>query len=144
MQCWTGFFNPPFDRQFIKTKFVGDMDLVTKNLHGLKWEDGKLPFSLTYTMINYFGNKHQLHVKGREKCLCLQQHTTPTGIDLEQLGCPAKEVSRGCLCRFSLERTCALDKAVRLGHYYIDLFSPKPVMLPPTVESKDASVPFPE
>ena len=26
MTCWTGLFNPPFDRQFVKKKYATDMD----------------------------------------------------------------------------------------------------------------------
>ena len=93
MLDWT--FQTKLDRKCMNKKCIGDLDWVTRNPQGLKWEDGKLPFSVAY-MINYFENKHQLYAKGCDKCLCLQQHTASTVIDIEQLGCPpANELPLG-------------------------------------------------
>ena len=58
MMCWTGLFNPPFDRQFVKKKYTTDMDWATRHLHGLKWEEGQYPYSLSGTMISHFGTTH--------------------------------------------------------------------------------------
>ena len=125
----TGLFNPLFDRQFVKKKYATDMNWATRHLHGLTWEEGQYPYSLSSTTISHFGSTHQLYAKGHEKGLWLQQYTTYPMVDLIKYGCPAtKELPFGCFCTFhnTLERSCGLDKAMRLGQYYMELCFMKP------------------
>ena len=125
-EYWAATFKPPFGRQYVKKRFASDMDWVTRNLHGLKWEDGQFPYAMAFHMISHFGSTYQLYAKGEEKSLWVQQQTPFTVVNLELLGFPkAKELPFGCFCRHhnTLEKSCALDKAVRLGTYYNELFS---------------------
>ena len=129
MQCWTGLFKPPFDRSSMKKKFVADMDWASRNMHHLKWEDGEYPYSMAGTMIAHFGNSHQLYAKGHEKCLWIQQYSLTPVIDLEQLGCPrAMDLPFGANCTFHNNCSCAIDKAVRLGRYLVNLFTLTPIV----------------
>ena len=108
------------------------MDWANRHLHGLTWEEGQCPYSVSATIISHFGSTHQLYAKGHGKCLWLQQYTMYPVIDLEQYGCPAaKELMFGCFCTFhtSLEISCAVGKAMRLEQYYKELFSMKPVQV---------------
>lgn len=126
---WVGTFKPPYSRQAMKKKYVQDMDWSTRNMHGLKWEEGLYPYNVAFTILTHFGNNCQLLAKGRQKCLWIQQHTSLPVIDLEELGCPpAKELPFGSFCTFhnSLHKSCALDKSMRLGHYVMDMFAMKP------------------
>jgi len=129
-EYWLATFKPPFDRQYVKKKYCTDMDWVTRNLHGLKWEEGQYPYSMAYYMINHFGSHFLLHAKGEEKSLWIQHQTPFTVINLELMGSPkAKELPFGCFCTFhnTLEKSCALDKAVRLGQFYEGLFTMHPI-----------------
>ena len=137
---WVGTFLPPYSRQAMKKRYIQDMDWAMRNLHGLKWEEGLYPYNVAFTMLNHFGNNSQLLAKGREKCLWIQQHTSLPVIDLEELGCPpAKDLPFGSFCVFhnSLHKSCALDKAAKLGQYVMDLFSLKSVA-PVVLEFKSA------
>ena len=112
--------------------YATDMDWVTRHLHGLTLEEGQYPYSLSGTMISYLGSTHQLNAKGHEKCLWLQQYMIYLVVDLEKYRCPAtKELQFGCFCTFhnTLERSCTLDKAMRLGQYYMEPFSMKPAQV---------------
>ena len=129
-EYWLATFKPPFDRQYVKKKFSTDMDWVTRNLHGIKWEDGQFPYPMAYHMISYFGSSYQLYAKGEEKSLWVQQQTPFTVVNLELLGFPkAKDLAFGTFCKNhnTLEKSCALDKAVRLGRYYEELFAMSPI-----------------
>jgi len=129
-EYWQATFKPPFDRQYVKKRYCTDMDWVTRKLHGLKWEDGQFPYAMAFHMISYFGATYQLYAKGEEKALWVQQQTPFSVVNMELLGCPkAKDLPFGCFCRFhnTLEKSCALDKAVRLGHYYVDIFAMLPI-----------------
>lgn len=132
MQCWVGTFKPPYDKKYIKSCYSKTMREEAIEMHGLKWDDdGLYPYSMAFTMINRFANTHQLLAKGRRNCLWLQQYTDTILIDLEQYGCPpASELPFGCYCQFhnSTFKSCALDKAVRMGRYYVNLFTMKPIV----------------
>ena len=127
-ECWVGTFKPPFDKKCLKGSYSATM--VAKESHGLKWEDGTYPYSLAFTLISHYGSNYRLFAKGRDKCLWFQQFTTSTVSDLDQLGCPSfQELDLGCRCPYhnTMNNSCALDKSVRLGRYYVNIFIMKPV-----------------
>lgn len=125
MQCWSGLFKSPFDKQFLKKKGITAIEYATKYLHGLKWDDGDYPYSMIFQVVSHFGRGYQLYSKGSEKCGWLQQFTSLPVINLELYGCPpAKELPHGCMCihHNSLEKSCAIDKSVKFGLYLSKLY----------------------
>ena len=130
---WVGTFKPPFDKQCMKKGFASNIDLYAQARTGLTWEEGSYPYNVAFTMLSYFGNSHQLYASGRDMCQWIQQHTSLSVVDLEELGCPnVKEVPFGSYCVYhnSLKkRTCALAKAIRMGYYLMDMFSLKTLPL---------------
>ena len=122
MMCWTGLFTTPFDRQFVKKKYATSMDWATKHLHGLQWEEGQYPYSLSGTKISHFGSTHQLYAKGHENAYGFN-NTQHTPWQISKTWMPFHErtaiwmllhLSQHCI----LDISCPLDKAMRLGQYY--------------------------
>ena len=139
-EYWVGTFKPPYDRQALKKRYNMDIDWVTANLHGLRWEEGIYPYSVAFAMINFFGNSHQLYAKGRDKCIWIQQYTATPVLDLEQLGCPpARDLPFGSYCIFhnTLHKSCALDKAVRYCTYINGLFAMNSVLPSQLYDSRE-------
>ena len=129
---WVGTFKPPFDKKCMKKKFARDIDIYVQAFTGLKWEEGTFPYNVAFTMLTYFGNKHQLYARGKDTCQWIQQHTSLSVVDLEELGCPiidALPFRSYCVQHNSLKRTCALDRAMRMGYYLMDMFSLKTLPL---------------
>ena len=126
---WTGIFLPPFERDSLKKKSKTCIEWATNHRHGLKWEKGQYPYSMTYYVFSHFGKDAQLYAKGREKCAWLQQYSTKPVINLDDFGYPpAKEVPQEYLCsehNQSTDKFCAVDKAIRLGRYMQTLWDLK-------------------
>lgn len=133
MQCWSGLFKPPFDKKYMKKKGADAIDTITRNVHGLKWDDGAFPYPMAYYVVSHFGSENLLYSKGKDVCAWLQQFTTTPIIDLDQFGCPPlKELPHGCLCLHhnTLDKSCAIDKAVRMGQFFSKVFALQPVAQP--------------
>ena len=129
-RMWHGHFKPPFDKVFLKRKGLKCIDICTEQLHGLRWEHGDYPYGALYSIISHFAENGFLYAKGFEKCKWLQQFTAAPVLDLEQLGCPpSHQLPHGCPCPHhnTLKWNCALDKAVKFGKYFSNLFA----MVPP-------------
>ncbi len=129
-QMWSGVFHAPFDRAYLKKKGQECIEYASSNLHGLRWEQGQYPYSMSYHLISHFGKKGNLYAKGSQKCVWLQQYTTSPVTNLEVFGCPPpKDLPQAYLCieHSSLEKACAMDKAIRLGNYMASLWEMKNV-----------------
>ena len=120
---WVGTFKPPFDRQYLKKKYVAAIDQSGKT--GLKWEEGAHSYNVAFTMLTYYGSKHQLYAKGKDICNWIQQHTSLSVVDVDELTCPSvDQLPFGSYCVYhnSLHTKCALDQATRIGQYLNDMF----------------------
>ena len=127
-QYWVGTFEPPHGRQTMKKKYQQEMDWTTIQLHGRTWEEGLYRSSVAFYRLNHFGANHQLFAKGRQKCHWINQHTGLSVLDLEDIGCPpAKDLPFSSTCEYhdTRQKSCALDKATRLGIYLVDMFAMK-------------------
>lgn len=128
---WLGLFKPPFEKGYLKKKGLKCIDFSTDDLHGLKWNSGDYPYSAVYSTIAHFAQNATLYAKGDEKCQWIQQFTTSPILNLELIGCPpANQLPHECLCLHhnTYIKECALDKAVRLGKYFAQMYN----MVPPT------------
>ena len=133
MRCWSGLFKAPFEKKYLKKKAADVIENFTRTVHGLKWEEGVFPYPMIYHVVSHFGSENHLYSKGKDMCAWLQQFTSTPVIDLDQFGCPGiQELPHGCLCMHhnTLDKSCAIDKAVRLGQYYTKMFSLQPVAMP--------------
>ena len=136
-KMWHGLFKPPFDKVLLKKKGLKCIDFCTEQFHGLRWEHGDYPYSALYSIISHFAANAILYAKGAEKCKWLQQFTAAPIFDLEQLGCPpSQHLPHGCPCpqHNTLKWKCALDKAVRFGKYFANIFMMVPPPPPPSPE----------
>lgn len=142
---WVGLFKPPFESLYLKKKGLQCINYCTDNFHGLKWDQGEFPYSAIYPMISHFANNATLYAKGQQKCAWLRQFTSAPVIDLETLGCPpAKELPHACLCmnHNTLFKTCAMDKAIRLGRYLVHMYDMQPIVNIPKMSVTPSSSPL--
>ena len=118
-------------------KGIKCIDYCTQNFHGLSWHQGEYPYSSLFPAISHFADDTTLYAKGEQKCRWLHKYTTSQVIDLEQLGCPpTKQLPHASLCPHhnTFIKTCALDKAVRLGKYLSQLYEMTPLITTTTQE----------
>ena len=78
---------------------------LTKNFHGLKWEDGFIPYSCLGNIIRKYGEAYQtIYVKGGAKLKTVKEFLTGQNIiDLETLNCPSLRT----LTQPQLDNICA-------------------------------------
>lgn len=83
-------FLPPYNLDQLPDHIARQNNFVTSRIHGLKWDDGLIPYTdhkqLIVEMTQGFD---KLHVKGHEKMLLIQKWTPHCKvINVEELGCP--------------------------------------------------------
>lgn len=101
---------------------------LTKNFHGLSWEEGHMPYSLLQEILTTHLDKYSIvYVKGLEKLHFLQPKLNSQVFDLAAFGCPALRSQENwnfvprysCLYhRDTPNFVCARDQAFKLYVWY--------------------------
>ena len=123
--------SPPFSRDHMLKKTITTLDWVTKNWHGLDWNDiGNYDYNVAGHLLQLYGCSHKLFSKGTEKCKWISQLALCPVYDLEAMGCPRVEdlthIELDYDCPVHENQThysCALVKAYRFGKWYKDVIS---------------------
>ena len=119
MFYWVGTFKFPFSLASCKKKFIDNLEKQKFINHGLDWDRGEYFYSSLPHWIACFASKYHIYVPNDEKTHILRQIT---GYLFDNLSCmdipPLYDLPFGAVCPFhdSTQNSCALDKAVRLGH----------------------------
>jgi hypothetical protein len=121
---------PPFSRKHMLKKTITTMDWVTKNLHGLEWDDvGDYDYPVAAHLLQLHGCTHNLFSKGLEKCKWIGELAMCPVYDLELIGCPCVddlhhiELDHKCENHGTSDFSCALVKAFRFGKWYQHMLS---------------------
>ena len=102
---------PPYAQRVLPKDKRREANWLTNNFHGLKWQDGDLPFNDIYDKIkNCFSSATTVFVKGEEKKEFIRTLVPShcTVVDLQLLGCPSIKVLNNMLgndtlrCRYHI------------------------------------------
>ena len=119
---WTALFLPPFNKDMFKKKYE---DTITNNKHGLKWDEGHLPYSMLYQVLEHFGANFRLYARGKDKIKYLQNCMQHPLNDLESFGCPpASELPQSypCIYHDTTNNSCALNNAIKMGNHFFAFY----------------------
>lgn len=85
----TFLFKPPYPWQDLNINKRKSVCWVTKNLHGLQWEDGKQPYKCLFDILNSFvlNKVCNIYTKGSKKAKFLRNLLKCNIIDIGELGC---------------------------------------------------------
>jgi hypothetical protein len=125
-KCWTALFLPPFHKDMIKKKYEKNITTAT---HGLTWNQGQLPYSMLFQVVEHFGANFKLYARGKDKIKWIQHFSNHPVHDLELLGCPdAAELTPTNTCAYhdTENNTCALNNAIKYGVYFSNFYDMKP------------------
>lgn len=84
---------PPFDRDYLSQEKLRETAWLTKNCHGLEWDQGDIWYHVLEDLLRKcIARRPAVYVKGREKKEFIRQHfiTDPSVtsvIDLSDMGC---------------------------------------------------------
>ena len=123
---WVDTFQPPFDRCYLRKKFIKQMDQQLQQNTAMKWEDGTYPYQAVYAVINCFAKTGPLYALGKDMCHWIQQYTCTHVNNVEELGCFAPPASQIQACHYhqdNINVMCALDRATQYGMYLHTMFS---------------------
>jgi hypothetical protein len=123
---WSSLFQPPFSKDMLKKKYV---DCMTRTKHGLKWDEGHLPYSMLFQVLEHFGANFRLYARGKDKIENLQKCLQHPVNDLESFGCPpASELPQlyPCIHHDTTNNNCALNNAIKYGVYFSNFYDMKP------------------
>ena len=126
MSHWVSTFQSPFALTSCKKRLVENIEKQQLELHGLEWGSGQLSFSSQAQVVFSFSSNYQLFAQNAKKCQVLENISNCTITDLSCLNMPAVyELPFGSFCSFhdSTKFSCALDKAVRMGQYFLNSYS---------------------
>lgn len=84
---WKHFtFRPPYPKSELFYKVIRANEWCTRNLHGFKWEDGRVPYAeLTNVLQTTTSNFKHVITKGQEKAKFLSSLLQRTVTDLEKV-----------------------------------------------------------
>lgn len=104
---------------------------LSRNLHGINWKSGNLPYTELKSILNQLKTPEtEFFAKGLEKCKILSNLLQQSVDDLEELGCPKvqflvfrnndgtfDEICNSYPCRHSKSLHCAQRKAFAYGQW---------------------------
>ena len=126
MYRWNTTFRSPFALISCKKRLTENIELQQFQSHGLTWESGQLPYSGQAHIVSSFASNYQLYAQNSEKTQILEQVSNCTITDLSFMNVPpVYELPFGSFCFYHdvTKFSCALDKAVRIGQYFLNLYS---------------------
>lgn len=126
MVHWVGTFQQPFSLASMKKKVIDSVNSQQFTLHGMDWESGQYPYSYLPQTLWTFASNYQLYAENKKKCEIIQEFSNCTVIDLACIDIPPLyELPFGAYCYFhdATRCSCALDRAVRIGHYFLNVFA---------------------
>lgn len=92
-------FQPPHDWNFLAPRYKCENNWLTRNYHGINWQDGEIPYEEFETVLrSALIGAREVYVKGLEKQRWLKNFLKNVE-NLETLGCP----SLTKLCKISDE-----------------------------------------
>lgn len=123
--CWIGTFQKPFSKTYCKKKVLANIDAQTET-YGISWDEGQYPYSMLPHFLKYFANI-AMYATSVEKAYHIQQFTD---IPISHLPVP-DDLPFGSYCPMhdATSCYCALDHAVRVGRWFADMHSFKPLSL---------------
>ena len=122
---WVSTFDSPFELSSLKQSCVRKIEQQTLT-HGLEWESGVSTYTSQFQILQTYASTYTLYAQNKEKCEVLEKLSNCTILDLTTMNVPpVYTLPFGSYCYFHdpLKFSCALDKAIRLGRYYLDIFS---------------------
>lgn len=121
--CWIGTFQKPFSKSYCKKKVLSNIDAQTET-YGLSWDEGQYPYSMLPHFLKYFANIC-MYATSAEKAYHIQQLTD---IPISPLSAP-DNLPFGSFCPMhdATSCYCALDHAVRVGRWFAEMHSFKPL-----------------
>ena len=126
MGHWVTTFDSPFELSSLKRSCVRKIEQQTFLSHGLEWESGISSYTSQFQILQSYASTYTLYAQNKEKCEVLEKLANCTIWDLTSMNVPSVySLPFGSYCYFhdSMKFSCALDKATRLGRYYLDIFS---------------------
>ena len=117
---WVGTFKRPFNKCYCKKKILDSIDQQTLR-HMLSWDEGEYPYFMLPHILKYFSSLQHLYAKNSEKACELYKFTDyPVNILYSPENLPF-----GSYCSFhdATKYYCALDNAVRMGQYFVQMHS---------------------
>lgn len=109
----TLFFDSPSAWKSLPVKYKAMNLWLTRNYHGMSWEDGEIPYEAAETIIGAILQRaRKVYVKGLEKTQWMKKFTNAEIIDLETLDCPSlkklPKIPPGCSHHsFQTKHNCA-------------------------------------
>ena len=120
MTYWVGSFQKPFSKTVCKKKILDQIDAQTLH-HGLSWDGGQYPYSLLPHFLKYFTCVHNLYATCAEKTNELQCLTDSPICHLNFEDSFA--FGSHCPLHDATKFYCALDRAVRVGQCFANMYS---------------------
>lgn len=123
-------FEPPHDWNFLAARYKCENNWLTRNYHGLNWQDGEISFDDFENILkSTVKGARKVHVKGLEKVRWLE-FIIPKVNNIEVLGCPSlaklhkKEISPCSNHNLKIchQSNCAVLNVIALKRWLLDFY----------------------
>lgn len=115
--------NAPINYDQLNQKFKHQVDWLTENCHGLRWDElGTIDYCQVQTYLRNLAADYNgaIFVKGMQKKKWLQRYLQNEVIDLEaKFSCPTRlpEILEQCAYHYGYKRRCSRDNVFKLGEW---------------------------